>query len=170
MACCRMTITSFKPLPEPIFTYRQRLWSCPVYSIDQYHKSYNAPVPYPTMHHSEQKWAHFCSEWCIVGYGTDALWDLLIRSIVGYFTGNAQLNPKLCSQCHKHWLLCHATKKVMLSKVLPILHVKYNAMDLCQYCIRITLAIWLLMNGFQIRNSSSYFSYIKVCKFSETLQ
>ena len=42
-------------------------------------KSQNAPVPYPTMHHSE----HFCSEWCIVGYGTGAswvLWDLSIPS------------------------------------------------------------------------------------------
>ena len=24
---------------------------------------------------------HFCSEWCIVGYGTDALWDLWISSV-----------------------------------------------------------------------------------------
>ena len=37
----------------------------------------------PTMHllhipqcHSEQKCAHFCSEWCIVWYGTGVLWDL----------------------------------------------------------------------------------------------
>ena len=28
------------------------------------------------MYHSEQKYAHFCSEWCIVGYGRGALWDL----------------------------------------------------------------------------------------------
>ena len=28
---------------------------------------------YPTMHHSEQKCAHFCSERCIVRYGTGAL-------------------------------------------------------------------------------------------------
>ena len=35
--------------------------------IDQFHKSQNAPVPYPTMLHSEQKCAHFCSEWGIVG-------------------------------------------------------------------------------------------------------
>ena len=28
------------------------------------------------MHHSEQKCAHFCSEWCIVGYGTGAFWDI----------------------------------------------------------------------------------------------
>ena len=57
------------------------LWSDPSILIDLIHKSHNAPVPYPTMHHSEQKCAHFCSEWCIVGYGTGALWDLWIRSI-----------------------------------------------------------------------------------------
>ena len=45
-------------------------------TIDLIHKSQNAPVPYPTMPHSEQKCAHFCSEWSIVGYGTDAFWDL----------------------------------------------------------------------------------------------
>ena len=44
--------------------------------IEQSHKSHNVPVPYPTMHHSEQKCAYFCSEWCIVGYQTGALWDL----------------------------------------------------------------------------------------------
>ena len=43
---------------------------------DQSHKSHNVSVPYPTIHHSEQKCAHFCSEWCIVGYGISALWDL----------------------------------------------------------------------------------------------
>ena len=40
-----------------------------------------APVPYPTMHNSEQKCVHFCSEWCIVGYGTGALWDSWAWSI-----------------------------------------------------------------------------------------
>ena len=49
--------------------------------IDQSHKSHSAPGPCPTMYHSEQKCAHFCSEWCIVGYGTAALWDLWIRAI-----------------------------------------------------------------------------------------
>ena len=47
------------------------------YEIDLINKSHNAPVPYPTMHHSEQKCAHFCYEWCIVGYETGALWDFL---------------------------------------------------------------------------------------------
>ena len=50
--------------------------------IDLIHKSQNAPVPYPTMQHPEQKCAHFCSECCIVGYGTGAFWDLWNWSIV----------------------------------------------------------------------------------------
>ena len=48
---------------------------------DLIHKSQNAPVPYPTMLHSEQKCAHFCSELSIVGYGTGTFWDLLNWSI-----------------------------------------------------------------------------------------
>ena len=46
---------------------------CPVSNTELIHKSHSAPVPYPTMHHSEQKCAHFCSEWCIMGYGTTVL-------------------------------------------------------------------------------------------------
>ena len=49
--------------------------------IDQSHKSHHAPVSYPANHHSEQKCAHFCPEWCVMGYGTGALWDLWIWSI-----------------------------------------------------------------------------------------
>ena len=52
-----------------------------LFAIDQFHKSQNAPVPYPTVHHSEQKCAHFCSVWSIMGYGKGAFWDLWIRSI-----------------------------------------------------------------------------------------
>ena len=76
--------------------------------IEQLHKSQNAAVPYPTMLHSEQKWAHFCSEWSIVGYGTDVFWDLWIRSIenksslvqvmAGHCTGNKQLQKLMISQ------------------------------------------------------------------------
>ena len=46
------------------------------FAADQFHKSQNAPVPYLTMIHSNQKSAHFCSEWSIMGYGTNAFWDL----------------------------------------------------------------------------------------------
>ena len=41
-------------------------------AIDQIHKSHYAPVPYSTMHYSEQTCSHYFSEWCIVGYGTGA--------------------------------------------------------------------------------------------------
>ena len=51
-------------------------------AIDISHKSHNVPVPYPTIQHSEQKCAHCCSERCIVGYGTGALWDLWDCSIM----------------------------------------------------------------------------------------
>ena len=49
-------------------------------SLDQSHKSHDAPVQCPTMHCSEQKCAHFCTEWCIEGSGISALWDLWIWS------------------------------------------------------------------------------------------
>ena len=57
-----------------------------LHRIDLIHKSHNATVPYSTMHHSEQKCAHFCSEWCIVGYETSELWDLWGWSIPIYYT------------------------------------------------------------------------------------
>ena len=50
------------------------------------HKSHNAPVSYPTMHHSEQKCAIVCPVWCMVGYGTGAFRDLLTRSFTGVWT------------------------------------------------------------------------------------
>ena len=52
--------------------------------IDLIHESQNAPVPCPTMLHSEQKCAHFCPEWGIVGCGTGAFWDLWNWSIMLY--------------------------------------------------------------------------------------
>ena len=44
--------------------------------IGQSHKSHNAPVPYLTMQHSEQKCAHFCSECCC------GIWDMRIVEFV----------------------------------------------------------------------------------------
>ena len=63
--------------------YRQERASGDAFQImDLSYKSHNAPVPYPTMHHSEQKCEHFCSEWRIVGHETGALWDLWDWSIL----------------------------------------------------------------------------------------
>ena len=41
---------------------------------DLIHKSQNAPVPYPTILHSEQKCVHFCSEWSIVDMKQEHSW------------------------------------------------------------------------------------------------
>ena len=49
---------------------------CGMCNIELVHKSRNATVQYPTMLHSEQKFAYFWSEWSIVGYRTCAFWDL----------------------------------------------------------------------------------------------
>ena len=62
---------------SPYYTYR-----CLSVLIEQFRNSrHDIPVSYPTMHHWEQKCAHFCSQWCIVGYGTGALWDLQISCL-----------------------------------------------------------------------------------------
>ena len=63
--------------------YKWLVWTSDVVIYVEMHKSHNVPVPYPTMHHSEQKCAHFCSEWCIVEYEADALWisDVILPAI-----------------------------------------------------------------------------------------
>ena len=40
---------------------------CAIIPINPFHKPHNASVPHPTIHHSEQKCVHFCSEWQNVG-------------------------------------------------------------------------------------------------------
>ena len=53
--------------------------------INPSHKSHNASDIYPTMHHFVTEMCthvHISvTKWCIVGYETDALWDLCNRSI-----------------------------------------------------------------------------------------
>ena len=53
--------------------------------IDQLHKPRNVPVPYPTMHHFVTEMCthvHISvTKWCIVGYLSDALWELWGGSI-----------------------------------------------------------------------------------------
>ena len=74
-------------------------------SIDQFHNSLNAPVPYPTILHSNQTCALFCSEWSIVGYGIGAFWNLRIRSILdewlyirGHVMETFSVLPALCER------------------------------------------------------------------------
>ena len=61
--------------------------------IDHYHKFHNVPVSCPTMHHSEQKCAQSCSEWCIVRYGTGAFGYLWIWSIIGLILNLPHSSP-----------------------------------------------------------------------------
>ena len=60
-------------------------------AIDQFQKSQNAPVPYPTMLLSEQKRAYFCSEWSIAGYDSSAFLDLWIVLIFAWIIENITL-------------------------------------------------------------------------------
>ena len=83
---------------------------------DQPHISHIATKPWPTMHHSERKSAPF---WCIVGYGTGALWDLWYWSI------RLRIRDLLCSvifwqqaidlshRCGRSWRLVANQQKVM---------------------------------------------------------
>ena len=45
------------------------IWGCNMIPVDQSHKSHNAPVPYPTMH-------HFGTEMRTFLFQSDALWDM----------------------------------------------------------------------------------------------
>ena len=70
----------------PLHTWSYHAWSpyirnpCVGMSIDPSHKSHNAPVLYPTVHNFVTEMCtcvHISvTQWCIVGYLSDALWDL----------------------------------------------------------------------------------------------
>ena len=79
----------------------------PCIIINQSHKSHCPSVPYLIMHHSKHKCAHFRSEWCIVGYGNDALWDSWDRSI-----------PKPLVNISKLQCLLFPTRVAQMSKAL----------------------------------------------------
>ena len=87
-----------------IFDEEERIEeSC--WSIEQSIKSHDAPVPYSTMQHSEQKCVHFYSEWCIARYGAGALLDLWIWSIaltdLLYYTV-IRFSHNICLSCAHH--------------------------------------------------------------------
>ena len=91
------------------------------YVINQSYKSNNSPLPYllyPTIYHSEQKCAHFCSEWRIVGYGRGAFRELWIRSTIStenygisllshvlYFSSDT--HAQIQNQISQVWISCY---------------------------------------------------------------
>ena len=86
--CGPMTIKQISPKSSHTHSSSMRM------SIDHSHKSHNASVLYPTMHHFVTEMCTYVhisvTKWCIVGYLSDALWDLWDRSIAsdGYFNIN----------------------------------------------------------------------------------
>ena len=82
--------------------------------IDLIHKSHNAQVPHPTMHHFVTEMCtcvHFSvAKWCIVGHLSNALWDLWDGSIalcVRWDQTTLPLRPRLHYSKHTvHWLHC----------------------------------------------------------------
>ena len=73
----------FEMLPRPLWRHSND--ELLMTSIDPFHISHNAPVPYPIIHHFV---AEMCThvhisvtKGCIVGYLSDALWDLWNGSV-----------------------------------------------------------------------------------------
>ena len=101
------------------------------HKLDLIHKSQNAPVPYPTMQHSEQKCAHFCSECCIVGYGTGAFWDLWDWSIEMSAWKAIQIVPVLGPGPYP----THIFAKICCKKIYFITsHITSQASQLDKHC------------------------------------
>ena len=48
---------------------------------DQSHKSNDPPVTYATIYRSDQKCAHFCSDWCVVGKVHCGICELVLFSL-----------------------------------------------------------------------------------------
>ena len=88
----------------------------PYDEIDQFHISQSAPVPYPTMSYWEQKWAHLCSEWSIMGYGTGAFWDLWKRSI----QANWKTNSLVQAYMYKNTNRCFPTIVCFLQLMMTL--------------------------------------------------
>ena len=79
--------TFWNPSREQMMTYtRADVNMLIILSELMSHKSHTAPVPYPTMHHFVTEMCtcvHISvTKWCIVGYLSDALWDLWESSIL----------------------------------------------------------------------------------------
>ena len=76
------------------YTWHHAIGYLNIVQIDPPHKSHDTPVPYPTLHHVVTEMCtcvHISvTKWCIVGYLSDALWDLWDGSI-GPFDGSIEM-------------------------------------------------------------------------------
>ena len=75
---------------------------------DQSKKSHNAPVPYLTIHQNWNRNAYISvPKWCIVGYGTDAFWDLRYSIIIWYFDVETKWLPFFADGMFKFIPVCN---------------------------------------------------------------
>ena len=109
--------------------------------IDLIHKIHNAPVPYPTIYHSEQKCSYFCSEWRIVGYGTGALWHLWDWSIYVKF-GTLRLVLFQCWILSKAYTCMWESWHMYGTKTFLSHHVTLISIVLSQFFMPICHARW----------------------------
>ena len=83
---------------------------CCTFSIDPDHKSHNVSDRYPTMHHLVTEMCTYVhisvTKWCIVGYGTGALWNLCDRSIRHIF------------RAFQLWGICHESLRYILCSLM----------------------------------------------------
>ena len=83
--------------------------------VSQSHKSHNAPVPYPTMHHSEQECAHFFCKCFYVGSSVGPLGKLSeIRMEIQSFSFRECIENVVCENgghfAERRWVKIHATQ------------------------------------------------------------
>ena len=101
-------VTCYRMDKLVIVTHTQTQKQMQARTIDQSHKSHNAPVPYPAMHHFVTEMCtcvHISATiWCIiVGYVSDALWGLWDWSIP---KGQNWKNCNLLTHVHENLKSC----------------------------------------------------------------
>ena len=108
-------------------------WFYSAQVIDPSHKSQNASVPYPTMQHFVTEMCtcvHISvTKWCIVGYLSDALWDL--------WNGSITILPTLWCICNNLLQHIYILRERCPGLVRKNNHFALNMMPLCFpiYCI-----------------------------------
>ena len=105
--------TQYPPITRSISS---KILTIDICSILPSYKSHNASGKYPTVHHFViEHMHHSVTTWCIVGYGTNALWDLwwetdpiIMRTNKNSFITFLPVVVDLLLSCSASFLLCLA--------------------------------------------------------------
>ena len=130
--------------------------------IDPSHKSHNALGKYPTMHHFVTEMCTIVhisvTKWCIVGYGTVALWDLWYWSISWNSENNRQRKgimqgDHLCVMCtcyhyqqsYHSFAYIHTSRQKQKGHCFAS-HI-YKLIFLCENCFEIHITLKFIPKG-----------------------